>query len=157
MGGGYWDEFMRRPDVRKGRHCIRPEVSRSYTFGEEGTSGGQFFKKHLSKIKLNSVDVDWESEDLSFLASASAFDDYLTSELQASTEVSVDGALGHADEGARLRVKYKEPTSYKAVAQKFNLMDDEKEGIRRMSYRGVIPFLGTAISCSSIPTAGPKA
>lgn len=24
----YWDEFMRRPDVRKGRHCLRPEISR---------------------------------------------------------------------------------------------------------------------------------
>ena len=23
----YWDEYMRRPDVRKGRQCIRPGVS----------------------------------------------------------------------------------------------------------------------------------
>ncbi len=70
----YWDEYMRRPDVRKNRHCIRhpngqyddacqeswlfltcspcklpatganqlgrPEISRSFTFGEEGVSGG---------------------------------------------------------------------------------------------------------------------
>eukprot|EP00442_Polarella_glacialis_P057928 CAMPEP_0115058756 /NCGR_PEP_ID=MMETSP0227-20121206/6531_1 /TAXON_ID=89957 /ORGANISM="Polarella glacialis, Strain CCMP 1383" /LENGTH=123 /DNA_ID=CAMNT_0002443787 /DNA_START=66 /DNA_END=433 /DNA_ORIENTATION=+ len=32
----FWDEFMRRPDVRKGRSCIRPEISRSFTFGEDG-------------------------------------------------------------------------------------------------------------------------
>jgi hypothetical protein len=24
----YWDEYMRRPDVRKGRHCLRPEINR---------------------------------------------------------------------------------------------------------------------------------
>merc|ERR1719316_702493 len=41
----FWDEFMRRPDVRHGRHCIRPEISRSYTFGEEGVSKGQFYKQ----------------------------------------------------------------------------------------------------------------
>merc|ERR1719343_1687856 len=65
----YWDEFMRRPDVRKGRQCIRPEVSRTFTFGEKGTSAGQFFKTHLSHIKLNTEAIDWSAQDLSFLGS----------------------------------------------------------------------------------------
>ncbi|EER11832.1 alpha-1,3-mannosyl-glycoprotein beta-1, 2-n-acetylglucosaminyltransferase, putative, partial [Perkinsus marinus ATCC 50983] len=56
---GYWDEFMRRPDVRKGRHCLRPEISRSYTFGEEGQSQGQYFAAHLSRIKLNTERIDF--------------------------------------------------------------------------------------------------
>merc|ERR1711972_330880 len=32
----FWDDFIRRKDVRKDRHCIRPEVSRTHTFGEIG-------------------------------------------------------------------------------------------------------------------------
>merc|ERR1711920_1001939 len=81
----YWDEFMRRGDVRRGRHCIRPDISRSYTFGSEGTSGGQFFQSHLSKIKLNDVPVDWAAEDLRFLATRESFDEHLSRRLKAAT------------------------------------------------------------------------
>ena len=41
---GYWDDWLREPVNRRGRGCLRPDVSRSYTFGEHGSSGGQFFK-----------------------------------------------------------------------------------------------------------------
>lgn len=135
----YWDEFMRRPDVRKGRHCIRPEISRSFTFGEEGVSGGQFFKQHLGKIKLNDVVVDWSKQDLSHLASAEAFDDYLTAQIRTAAVVSIENIDSFAGQSKVLRIEY-EDAKYKAVAQKFSLMPDEKEGIRRMSYRGVIPL-----------------
>merc|ERR1719440_2551312 len=86
----YWDEFMRRPDVRRGRHCIRPEVSRSYTFGEEGVSKGQFFKTHLSRIALNDQAIDWSKEDLSFLKSPDAYEQHLTKELQQALPVSLN-------------------------------------------------------------------
>lgn len=132
----YWDEFMRRPDVRKGRHCIRPEISRSFTFGEEGVSAGQFYSGHLSRIKLNDVYVDWANQDLSHLASASAFDEYLRKELRKAKKVSIRDADGQREE---LRIEYQD-SSYQEVASRFSLMPDEKEGIRRMSYRGVIPF-----------------
>ena len=39
--GAYWDDWLRHPNQRKNRGCIRPEVSRSYTFGEMGTSNSQ--------------------------------------------------------------------------------------------------------------------
>merc|ERR1719387_559820 len=85
----YWDEFMRRPDVRKGRQCIRPEISRSFTFGSEGTSQGQFFKDHLSHIRLNDVAVDWSQEDLHFLSSKSAFEDWLSDKMQRAISVTL--------------------------------------------------------------------
>lgn len=37
----YWDDWLRHPDRRKGRACIRPEVCRSFTFGKKGTSNSQ--------------------------------------------------------------------------------------------------------------------
>jgi alpha-1,3-mannosyl-glycoprotein beta-1,2-N-acetylglucosaminyltransferase len=36
----YWDDWMRDDAQRLGRDCIRPEVSRSITFGIEGASSG---------------------------------------------------------------------------------------------------------------------
>ena len=43
--GEYWDEFMRMPSVRKGRVCVRPEVSRAFNYGERGgVNKGQFYK-----------------------------------------------------------------------------------------------------------------
>jgi len=136
----FWDEFMRRPDVRRGRHCIRPEVSRTMTFGEEGTSAGQFFKEHLSLIKLNDQPVDWANEDLSALASRGSYDEYLARSLGQATRTTKDEVDKHAAPGASLRIEYDDKRDYASIASKFGLMKDEKEGIRRMSYRGVIPF-----------------
>ncbi|CAA0837034.1 Alpha-1-3-mannosyl-glycoprotein 2-beta-N-acetylglucosaminyltransferase [Striga hermonthica] len=44
-----WDEL--------GRQFIRPEVCRTYNFGEHGSSMGQFFKQYLEPIRLNDVQV----------------------------------------------------------------------------------------------------
>lgn len=136
----YWDEFMRRRDVRRERKCIRPDVSRSYTFGSEGTSSGQFFKKHLSKIKLNDVVVDWQGLDLGYLSSTVAFDDFLAIQVRSAKRVSGPEEIEVLGPGGdTMRVRY-ESSEYKHIAKRFSLMEDEKEGIRRMSYRGVIPF-----------------
>ncbi len=29
----YWDDWLREPEQRRSRDCIRPEISRTYTFG----------------------------------------------------------------------------------------------------------------------------
>ena len=34
----YWDDWIRDPMQRKGRACIRPELSRTRTFGKTGVS-----------------------------------------------------------------------------------------------------------------------
>jgi alpha-1,3-mannosyl-glycoprotein beta-1,2-N-acetylglucosaminyltransferase len=63
----YWDDWVREPEQRKGRVCIRPEISRTYTFGEVGVSIGQFWREYLSSIKLNDQLVPWSSKDLDYL------------------------------------------------------------------------------------------
>lgn len=83
----YWDDWMREPEQRKDRQvcyryispltsigisvvnrvCIRPEISRTITFGGKGVSAGQFYKQHLQYIKLNSEAVDFSKHDLSQL------------------------------------------------------------------------------------------
>ena len=65
---GYWDDWMREPAQRKGRHCIFPEISRSWTFGEQGSSQGQFWKQYLKPVTLYSgPPVAFNSLDLSYL------------------------------------------------------------------------------------------
>ncbi|KAI3386598.1 hypothetical protein SNEBB_011178 [Seison nebaliae] len=64
---GFWDDWIRLPNNRLGRQCIRPEISRSSTFGKTGSSNGLFFDLFLKNIKLNNVHVHWLKEDLSYL------------------------------------------------------------------------------------------
>ncbi|VAH69139.1 unnamed protein product [Triticum turgidum subsp. durum] len=63
----YWDDWVRLKEVHGGRQFIRPEVCRTYNFGEHGSSMGQFFDQYLKPIKLNNAHIDWNSEDLSYL------------------------------------------------------------------------------------------
>lgn len=35
------------------RHCIYPEVSRTFNFGRKGVSGGLFYEQHIGRIILN--------------------------------------------------------------------------------------------------------
>ena len=56
----YWDDYMREGRTRKGRQCLRPEVCRTYNFGEKGSSRGQFFYLFLVPIKLNLAAVPWD-------------------------------------------------------------------------------------------------
>ena len=49
------------------RACIRPELSRTITFGDKGVSAGQFYRQHLQYIKLNSDPVDFMKLNLSHL------------------------------------------------------------------------------------------
>lgn len=134
----YWDEFMRSEDVRKNRHCIRPEISRALMFEEKGTFSNKFFKEHLSRIALNSKPVDWASEDLSYLASTDTFEAKLTKWLREATLVTLDDVSRHSND--KLRILYDDKKDFKRIATKFGLMHDKKDGVRRTAYRGVIPF-----------------
>ncbi|KAK3524786.1 hypothetical protein QTP86_005463 [Hemibagrus guttatus] len=63
----FWDDWMRHPEQRKDRSCIRPEISRTMTFGRKGVSLGQFFDQYLRYIKLNTEFVPFTKQDLSYL------------------------------------------------------------------------------------------
>jgi len=51
---GYWDDWLREPPQRKKRETIRPEISRTFHFGQKGgTSGGQY-SSYLDSIQRES-------------------------------------------------------------------------------------------------------
>ncbi len=57
---------MRSPSIRQERACIRPEISRTVTFGEFGTSNGQYFHEHLQHMQLNEASVLMTLNSISF-------------------------------------------------------------------------------------------
>ena len=65
---GYWDDWMREPDVRLGRQVLRPEVSRSFHFGNIHGVSQTDVRESLNQVELDRVDVQWEKEDLSYLS-----------------------------------------------------------------------------------------
>jgi len=88
---GFWDDWLREGAQRKGRACIFPEVNRAYTFGEKGSSGGQFFNRYLKQVRLNDVPVDFSAVDLTYISSEARYDAYVRSLIaQASPSSSID-------------------------------------------------------------------
>jgi len=136
----YWDDFIRRRDVRRGRHCIRPEVSRTYTFGEQGVSKGQYFKKFLAKTVLNTASINWTAMDLSYLANTSSFDRYLSQQVMQATRATIADAVSKLAPGRSLAVQYANTTWVKHAKFFGELMEDDKDGIKRGTYRAVLPL-----------------
>ena len=77
------------------------------------------------------------------LATSAAFESHLRASLLAAKPVDVMSLTSgrvDSDVTRALRILYDDKSEYKPFALKLGLMPDEKEGIRRMSFKGVIPF-----------------
>ncbi|XP_069054416.1 alpha-1,3-mannosyl-glycoprotein 2-beta-N-acetylglucosaminyltransferase b [Lepisosteus oculatus] len=137
----FWDDWMRRPEQRRGRACVRPEVSRTLTFGRRGVSLGQFFDQYLRDIQLNARYVAFGRLDLAYLR---------REEYDRAFERRVYGAplaraeelqAGRAPGAGPVRVQYATRDAFKALAKALGVMDDLKSGVPRAGYRGVVSFL----------------
>ncbi|CAG0921178.1 unnamed protein product [Notodromas monacha] len=136
---GYWDDWIRQPEQRKGRACIRPEISRTCTFGKKGVSLGQFFDKHLKFIVLNSHPVPFTHMDLSYLV-RERYDREFLDAVYRSPVVDLD-SLRHnklPEGNIPVRIVYNSRPVFKRIAKALGLMDDFKSGVPRTAYRGVI-------------------
>merc|ERR1719206_442281 len=137
----YWDDWMREPQHRKGRSCIRPEVSRTKTFGKIGVSNGLFYEKHLKYIVLNKQFVPFTVMDLNFLKK-DAYDERAAKELAELQAVSVKdlpALASNPDHPKAVKVFYKTKADFKAAVKVLGIMDDAKSGVPRMAYKGVVP------------------
>lgn len=136
---GYWDDWLRLPKNRKDRVSIRPEISRSYTFGAQGSSHGQFYNKFLKPMVLNDRFVQFTKKDLSYLGNEK-YDKWFQGIIAKAGEATIEEATSKQfidTQTTDVRVKYAD-RDFKSVARRFGIMDDEKVGIRRASYGGTI-------------------
>ena len=130
--GAYWDDWLREPDQRKDRDCIRPEISRTYTFGKEGSSMGQFYDKYLANIKLNKEKVNWGSKDLSFL-NKDTYDKEFDKEIDSCTEISEIQDID-SYQNKKLLLYYADQNSFTHMADRLEIMSDHKAGVPRTGY-----------------------
>ncbi|KAF2360525.1 Glycosyl transferase family 13 [Trinorchestia longiramus] len=137
----YWDDWMRAPEQRKDRTCIRPEISRTRTFGKKGVSNGLFFEKHLKFIHLNEQAVPFSSMNLTFLLKAE-YDPAFERRVQAAEVVSLAQIKsGTLPSNAEYRIIYHTKDIFKKTTKALGLMDDFKAGVPRTGYRGVVTFM----------------
>ncbi|ELT99414.1 hypothetical protein CAPTEDRAFT_149783 [Capitella teleta] len=137
----FWDDWMRHPDQRKDRSCIRPEVPRTSTFGKVGVSKGQYFEKHLKFIKHNMNAVPFTQKDLSYLKK-DIYDDHYVHDVYSAPLMSIRQVIiGDSPDIKVVRVQYSDKVSFKTQAKQLGLMDDFKSGVPRTGYRGIVSFL----------------
>lgn len=146
----FWDDWLRRPDVRKNRVCIRPEISRTLhnlAVAGKGSSNG-LYKTFLSSIRLPQKQADFVSMHSDILQKEN-FDASLWSELRASKTLNFTELLSNqsdalnlslANDGTTYTIRYQDPRQFRKLAQKFNLMADIRAGMARTAYLGVVPF-----------------
>uniref|UniRef100_A0A3P9CP95 Alpha-1,3-mannosyl-glycoprotein 2-beta-N-acetylglucosaminyltransferase n=1 Tax=Maylandia zebra TaxID=106582 RepID=A0A3P9CP95_9CICH len=137
----FWDDWMRQPEQRNGRSCIRPEISRTITFGRKGVSLGQFFDQYLRYIKLNTEFVPFTKLDLSYLLKEKyeeKFKEVYSAPLVKIEDLQQGGSLRGP---GPYRVQYSTRDSFKVFARNLGVMDDLKSGVPRTGYRGVVSFL----------------
>jgi len=141
----YWDDWMREPQQKKGRSCIRPEVSRTKTFGKIGVSNGLFYEKHLKYIVLNKQFVPFTVMDLNFLQKDN-YDESFVKMVYNTPVVSVqDLKSGNVRNKKAVRITYHTREVYKKTAKALGIMDDFKSGVPRMAYRGIVSFMHSGV------------
>lgn len=136
----FWDDWMRRPEQRRGRACVRPEISRTLTFGRQGVSLGQFYDKYLRHTKLNSRFVAFTKLDLSYLQEDSYRQSFHTRVYGATAVTYEDLTQGRPQGPGPFRLQYSSKDAFKVLAKNLGVMDDLKSGVPRTGYRGVVSF-----------------
>ncbi|XP_037309968.2 alpha-1,3-mannosyl-glycoprotein 2-beta-N-acetylglucosaminyltransferase a [Pungitius pungitius] len=137
----FWDDWMRQPEQRRGRACIRPEVSRTLTFGRKGVSLGQFYDKYLRYIKLNDKFVPFTELDLSYLQEETYRERFEKEVYGAPLVTYEDVKQGQPKGSGPVRLQYSKKDSFKVLARNLGVMDDLKSGVPRTGYRGVVTFI----------------
>ncbi|KAJ4965980.1 hypothetical protein NE237_017829 [Protea cynaroides] len=136
----YWDDWLRLKENHQDRQFIRPEVCRTYNFGEHGSSMGQFFKQYLEPIKLNDVHVDWKSMDLSYLKEDKYIRHFADIVSNAKPIHGTDAVLKAHNIDGDVRIPYKDQADFENIARQFGIFQEWKDGIPRTAYKGVVVF-----------------
>ncbi|CAN1805204.1 Alpha-1,3-mannosyl-glycoprotein 2-beta-N-acetylglucosaminyltransferase [Linum perenne] len=136
----YPDDWLRLEENHKGRQFLRPEVCRTYNFGEVGSSLGQFYKQYLEPIKLNDVEVNWMSMDLSYLMEDKYPKHFAELVTNAKPVYGKDAVLKAFNIVGDVRIQYKDEADFANIARKFGIFEEWKDGVPRTAYKGVVVF-----------------
>ncbi|CAM9621487.1 unnamed protein product [Pylaiella littoralis] len=135
----YWDDWLREPERRKERQFIRPEVCRTYHFGQKGGASNNQFADPLSSIRLNTIAVPFREMDLSYLE-PDTFRDWLGSVLRDAATESIENVTAGRSHSPTVVVEYGSEREFERLAGRLGIMKDTKAAIPRTAYAGVVPI-----------------
>ena len=162
----YWDDWMREPEQRKGRHTLRPEVCRTLHYGTVGVSHGQY-SHYWQRVWLNSEFVQFTAMNLSYIASAENWERHYLSAVTAAPMVTPDqfAQLLREQKSSILRdvrLVYRhvdgsanEPGSFALLATLVGAMADVKAGVPRTAYKGIVTVYKDQIKVHIVPKGPP--
>ncbi|KAJ0844515.1 putative alpha-1,3-mannosyl-glycoprotein 2-beta-N-acetylglucosaminyltransferase [Helianthus annuus] len=129
-----WDELS--PKWPKAGQFIRPEVCRTYNFGEHGSSLGQFFQQYLKPIKLNDV----QSIDLSYLMEDKFVKHFADLLKNTKPLFGNDLVLKTNNVNGDVRIHYTDQSHFENIARQFGIFEEWKDGVPRTAYKGIVVF-----------------
>ena len=91
----------------------------------------------MERVKLNTDPVDWSKEDLTYLLPTEYETTYLDTVRHSHHVTSVEEGLERAEKG-NVVVPYAGFADFQRLARRLGLMDDEKAGVPRTSYKGIV-------------------
>jgi alpha-1,3-mannosyl-glycoprotein beta-1,2-N-acetylglucosaminyltransferase len=135
----FWDDWMRQPEQRRDRACIRPEVARTGISieGKKGVSGGQFFDRYLKKIIKNSDPIDWKTIDVSYLIK-DRYDPEFQARIDSCSVITVSDLARLKSDMKCAQLRYSNDKEFIAIANTLQIMNDFKSKVPRTAYRGVV-------------------
>lgn len=145
----FWDDWVRGDERRKNRECIRPEISRTSTFGKVGVSNGQFFDKHLAHIHHNTQVTHWSKSEIQKLKKKPYDNQFLEhlSNLPIVHLESITSDLQSLEKSNTKEAKliYKTKPEFIKIAKTLLIMEDFKAGVPRGGYKGVVQTVRNGI------------
>jgi len=154
----YWDDWLREPPQRKGRHTIRPEVCRTYHFGKIGVSNSQY-SNYLDTIKLNDQFVKFSELDLTYLRS-DVWDSQILKQVKEAVQVSpheFDESISKSalDKPSTVRISYHgfegDRDSFDAIARWSGAMNNVKANVPRTAYKGIVSIWKDGVRMFLVP------
>ncbi|XP_071691383.1 alpha-1,3-mannosyl-glycoprotein 2-beta-N-acetylglucosaminyltransferase-like isoform X2 [Rutidosis leptorrhynchoides] len=136
----YWDDWLRLQENHKGRQFIRPEVCRTYNFGEHGSSLGQFFNQYLKPIRLNDLPIDWKSMNLTYLMKDNFVHHFANLVKGATPIYGTNFVLKVNNIDGDVRIQYRDQSNFEDIARQFGIFEEWKDGVPRTAYKGVVVF-----------------
>lgn len=136
----FWDDWLREPEQRKNRVCIRPEVSRTKTIGKKGVSIGAYFTQHLQHIVLNSNPVDFTQKNLTYIMKET-YDQHFITGVEQLPLVSLQQVLQGTVPHDAAKIQYSSDKDFEKMAGQLKLMSDLRAGVPRTAYKGIVSFM----------------